>query len=327
MALVYPICIDNPMMTAFLASLEGGLIEETSFEDKSADGQEKTKTGSLSAKVAGLFSNVIDFEGKGEMTRKATENLESQYKGTVRFPSATLFIRLRDLLFDQDLIKVIDSKTLFSDIATGDLVEFEGVVLPNPAYQMRHIFKQLLPFIEIHQKLQDSKVDQFLALIQNAKPGKPVLFDNEEKIFQDQAELASMRDVLKAGKQSAQNQLVEFQTIGQGLEALMPEDHMDNLVFKTENIQAVCRVYPAYARDERVQDIHDAKWRCLGKVIGIVSESGSYDLLKGSPIGYLAQEQFSTVATSFNNDQLKIELTDPSVKGPAIIIAPLAIFA
>jgi len=41
MELVYPIYLDIPMMTTFLGSLQGGIIEETNIESKTSDTQEK----------------------------------------------------------------------------------------------------------------------------------------------------------------------------------------------------------------------------------------------------------------------------------------------
>jgi hypothetical protein len=132
MALVYPVYLDTPMMTAFLASLEGGILEEANVEGKSADTKEKSGKASLSAKVSGLLTSVLSLEGGGDFSRKVSESLESQYKGTVRFPNAALFIRLRDLLLEQNLVKQLDTTANLDHVKVGDLLEFQGTARPTP---------------------------------------------------------------------------------------------------------------------------------------------------------------------------------------------------
>ena len=75
MELVYPIYLDTPMMTAFLASLEGGISDETLVESKSADAKENTRSASFGAKLSGLLSSLADVEARGEIARTISENL------------------------------------------------------------------------------------------------------------------------------------------------------------------------------------------------------------------------------------------------------------
>ena len=184
-----------------------------------------------------------------------------------------------------------------------------------------------MPILEANQKIADTQLDQVSAALQNAKPNKPVLIREEQKVFADQAEINLTRELIKLQKQTGENELAGYRAIADSMNSLFPEDAIDNLVFKMEGLQAVCRVYPAFARDERVQDIHDGRWRCLGKVIGQVRSPNSYDLLKGMPIGYLAKEQFAGLAGNLNNENLAIEVTEPQVPGPALVVATLGIFA
>lgn len=327
MALVYPVYLDTPMMTAFLASLEGGIMEEANIEGKSGDTKEKSGKASLSSKVSGLLSSILSIEGGGEISKKVSESLESQYKGTIRFPNAALFIRLRDLLLEQKLVKKIDAKTKFENIAIGDILEFQGTAKPTPNYQIRRAFGQLLPLFEPYQKMSETQLEQQQVLLKNAKPNKPLKIGGEEITFQDQNHLTNARELLKYQQQNIQNEMVVFQQIGKVLDSLFPEDSTGRLLFKSDSLQVICRVYSAFARNERIQDVYDADWHCLGKVIGIVKDSEKYDLFRGLPIGYLAKNTFSNLASSLNNEDLNIEVSEPIVHGPALIMAVLAIFA
>ncbi len=135
MPLVYPIYLDTPMMMGFLASLEGGIIEELNLESKVADTEERSGNASVRCKFSNILSLVMDVEGKGEFAKKFSELLESNYKSTVKFPNASLFIRLYDILKQKNFIKSIHEKNQLESISLGDIVEVEGLAVASPVYQ------------------------------------------------------------------------------------------------------------------------------------------------------------------------------------------------
>ena len=147
MELVYPIYIDTPMMTSFLASLEGGLIDETSLEEKTSSSKEKGRSGAGGAKVGGLLSGLLSLEANAEVSQKLSDSLEANYRSTVKFPEASLFIRLRELLRHEGLIQDFSSIP-FDELKMGALIEFGGFVSPNPAFQLRHFAQQISPLME-----------------------------------------------------------------------------------------------------------------------------------------------------------------------------------
>jgi hypothetical protein len=326
MALVYPIYLDTSMMAAFLASLEGGIVEETNVESRMSDSKENTQAGSLRTKIGGLLSNLLDFEAGAEVAKKVSELLESHYKSTVRFPEASLFIRLRDTLFDEGLVKMLTSDTGISDLTVGDLIEFQGLVLPHPAYQIRHIFGQLMPLLEPMSELNITQLENRFIALREAKPNKPVKVGDKEITFADQKAITSMRDLIKTQQQTSRNEVEIRRIMGTVLSDLFSRPHIDTLLFKSEGFHVVSHVYPAFARDERVEDIYNASWCCLGKVIRILPESEEYDLLQASPIGYFAKGLFPDLAAAFTNAKFNITTTEPMVPGPIVIVAPLAVF-
>ena len=326
MELVYPIYLDTPMMTGFLASLEGGIVEEANLESKTGDAREKTASGSLGANVSSLLSGILGGGAEIGLARKVSESLESHYKSTVRFPSTALFIRLRNLLLEQGQIKVLESQQDLSDISIGDFVEFEGTGLPNPAYQIRRAFGQLVPVIESYYGIVDSQIDQKLAELETIKYGNTFEYGGEEIIIQNKKQANAARNIIVADQKLKQSEAASYQQIGEVLTDLFPEGHTDTILFRMADFHAICRVYSTFARNESIDEICDANWRCLGKVIGIVSGSEEYDFLKGAPVSYIARDQFTELASALNNENLRIQTTEPVVSGPAVVVATMAIF-
>jgi hypothetical protein len=327
MELVYPIYLDTPMMTAFLASLEGGLLEETTFESKLADAQESARTGAFSIKVANLLSNLVAPEARAELAKKVSESLEAHYKSNLRFPNASLFIRLRELLLDQEAIKVSKSAEQIGEVSVGDLVEFNGAAIPGPAYQIRRAFAQMLPIIGPINDVQIAQLDQTLATLGNAVIGQPIKIGKDTSTPSNPQDLKAVKGMIAAQQAKMRAEASMYQAMGDVFTNLFPQDNLETILFRGQDFQAVARIYPALVRDERIQDIYDANWHCLGKVIATLSEAEEYDLLKGSVISYMAKDQFPSLTNILNNEDINVQTTEPKVKGPALVLATLAIFA
>jgi hypothetical protein len=325
MELVYPIYLDAPMLMTFLGSLKGGIAEEATIESKTQGTKEKELKAQIQAKISGMLS-LVGIGGEADLCKKEVENLESQYKSTVRYPHAALFVQLRELLIEQKLIKTLDSSESLKSVSIGDIVEFQGLAVANPGYQIRHSYGQLLPAIESYLSWIESQLELQVILLNGTKPNKPVIIDGKERKFQDLKEINTARDTIKAQQQQMKSLASMLTSLNVIFSRLFPEDYIDNVLFKSSGFNAISRVYPVFARDKRIQDLLDGHWRCIGKVINKLDESEKYDLLKDAPISYFAKDQFSTYASLLNNENIKIEVTDSMVLGPAIIIAPLAIF-
>ena len=327
MELVYPIYLDIPMMMGFLASLEGGILEEAEMESKSGDSKEKSASISLKANVSSILSTVLGAEAGGSGSKKVTENIESSYKGIVRYPTSALFIRLRNLLIEQKMLVPLASSSDFDTLNLGDIIEFSGYVTANPLYQIRRAVKQLLPIVEASTKISGAQLEHEIITLDNVKPGDKVTILDQEIIIKNKKHSISAQDLIRSQQRVKQNESDLYHTIGEILDNLFSHEGTDLLLFEARSWQAISRVYPNFIRNEQVHEIHNANWRCIGKIIGFVSENEKYDLLKGSPIGYLAKEHFAEIAASLQNEKMQIEINEPIIKGPAIILATMAIFA
>lgn len=330
MRLVYPIYLDTLMMTGFLASIEGGLVEEADLERREGNAVERTSNASLKAGVSGLLSGIFSGGADAGLSREVSESLESQYKGTVRFPNAALFIRLRELLLAaENIVEVVDEGQL-SNVEVGDIVEFQGVAMQNPAQQIQSLFEQLFPILAAAAEAEDAKLIQQQVEIEAAqfRKGMSITIGEQDFPFETRKDLKTLVTMFETMRKVKQAELTSFEAIGNALQTLFTEHATTgSLVFEAEGFRVVCRVYPAFARNEQISDIYDAHWRCLGKVIDVIPAEREYNLLKGAPAGYIAREHFGELATALDNEHFRLETTDPVVHGPALVVATLAIFA
>ena len=327
MALVYPIYLDIPMMTGFLASLEGGLVEKADIERKSGDAKERTRSVSFGVKISELLSGIVGGGAEAGLSKTLSETLEDQYRSTVQFPNTALFIRLRNLLINRKAVASIDSVEDLQRTSLGAIVEFQGLAVPSPSYQIRRLFGQLKPIIEAFYSIADSQLEQELIKLETARAGDTINLGDKEIVIQNNKHKSTISKMIKVAQTAKQSESSLYQMIEQALTSLLPEDSTDIVLFQAEGFKAMCRVYPEYARNQRLNDIYDASWRCIGKVIAVVQSDEEFDLLRGAPISYFAKDQFPALASSLNTENVNIEITDSVIGGPSVIVAAMAIFS
>ena len=172
----------------------------------------------------------------------------------------------------------------------------------------------------------DSQYDMKITELETMQYGNTFEYGDQEIVIQNRKQATALQKRIAAEQRFKQSEAASYQQIGQVLADLFPEEHTDAILFNAGGFQAVCRVYPAFARDERIDEIYDAHWRCLGKVVGIISASKEYSFLKDAPISYIARDQFEEFTRALSTEGLNIETTDPIIAGPALMIATLAIF-
>jgi len=326
MELVYPIYLDTPMMTAFLASMKGGLIDEASVEEKTGNTKQKSAKASVGVKISNLISAFVDANAQGEIAGSSSENIESQYKGTVKFPEATLFIELRNLLIEQQIIKIVRNSKDFGKINLGDIVEIQGITKPSPSYELRTAINQLFPIIKPFLKFQEIELEnQLLSYDQfrtkNSKGLEILKIGDEEHNYKEISR--GIQSKIKA----LQQQSSSMQELGSIMESLLPTETSTSLILDSQDFRTVCRIFPAFARNEQIQEIFDANWRCVGKVIGVLEKGSEYNLFNRLPIGLFAKNVFSNMISGLKNEELDINVSEPIISGPALVIAVLAVFA
>jgi hypothetical protein len=293
--LIYAIYLDIEMMSGFLASLTGGIVEETSIENKSIDSTEQTRRAAISGQL--LNKLIGGIQAEGGLDKKIQESLEGNYKSTIRFPSASLFFTLRSELQNEGLVKRVVSRDDINDIDVGDIIEAHGLARPSPDYQLRQTYSQMMllgPFLKIGQLAQDS--------------------DSTVSRQSNQQKVERGKPKKDTANKSNENQLQMVGELTELFGQLFPPESADVIIFSENGVHFICRVYLAFIREERIQDIHDARWHCIGKVIEKIPEGQEHKLLKGQLVEGLAKDQ-------------DVKLTDRVITGPAFVVATLAIFA
>ncbi len=326
MELVYPIYLDTTMMMGLLASLDEGLVEEATLEKVQGDSVQKKKGLSVGVKVSKLLSAFIDAEAKGDMSSQASHSVQSQYTSTIKYPSISLFIKLRELLKEKEYIKEMKSSSDVDSVELGDLIELGGIATPNPSLQISKVVNQLIPLIDPFLKMKENDLQAKALELRHIKPF--TYTEEDGSVVQiDKRRIQDMQELKKIEISSVQIEREKYQIMSEMYKGLFPDEESDSILVSNDFVKSINIVYRQFARLNRIHDIFNGSWKCLGKVIGILKRDEEYDLLSGVPVGYMAKGEFDKLSTAFNNEQLRIDIPNSVLKGPAFKIATIAIFA
>lgn len=321
--LIYPIYLDVPMMTSFLASAYNGVVDSMEVITKNDDTQKNSKKGKIHVGLSNFFGIKADVDG--EFSKEISTKLESNYKTNVKYPQSWLFNRLRTFLWESERVIHLSNKDQISDIKIGDIVEFDGIASPEPSFIMRRTFNQLLPIVEPYFKVQIQQNNYLLTLVNEVRKNHSFTISENEKITLDNKHIYLQN--LNAKKSELESNILLFNLIKDSINTLFPErPSLHNIIFQNPRFQVICKIYKDYARNETIEDIHLGNWKVIGKVISKISKHSPYDLMKDSPFSFLPHSQFNDIINSMNNENLRIPDMKSIIDDNSLLIAPIGIF-
>ncbi|HEY9907855.1 MAG TPA: hypothetical protein V6D18_09605, partial [Thermosynechococcaceae cyanobacterium] len=144
--LVHPLYLDVPMMTSFLAAIEGGIAYDSSIKLKQGTQREKGASGEGDAGIPklGIFSSVLSLSLRGKIESKTTLDENEEVELVRKHTEASLFMQLRSILHHREQIVLVPSEEDLQSVAQGSLVEVTGQILRSPAGEaLENFFKMM----------------------------------------------------------------------------------------------------------------------------------------------------------------------------------------
>ena len=316
--LVYPLYLDVPMMTSFLAAMEDGIAYDsdvTRTKDRkrtvAAEGEGKARAG---LPAMGIFASLLSLDLRGKISGDQAAGSSEEIKLVRRHTEASLFMRLRQMLKDDDRvlqINQIDDLQKLKDAEHGYLVEVKGQVFRSPLSEALEAVLRILDMLGVDPlrsepprsqtgggKKQGNKGQQRAAAEPNA-----VALDNESQLgFQlmqrIREDLAKSKVVDAVMRPSAVADLTVV--IALALEFL-PEGTFENLL--------------------------SGDFSVLGKVTRVVEGDEEISMYQRTVFSYLGSSDIDGIFTQLRQDStLQLSQNPSSVKAPALQLMPLAIY-
>lgn len=309
--LAHPVYLDVPMMTSFLAHLEGGLATHEAETQTTTDGIER-KVGGRAGARARLFS-FVDAQGS------ANANRESNYEAAVELridrhhTAASLFNLLYYYLHEDGEVVDLREAEQLNALTTGQLVEFQGNYLGNPLEDILSFISAVYPYIEdSNDPKTPTPTSQASANRKNQKSGNP-------------ARRAALADT--DGGSEPQDEAQFGIRMMQRMAADIQHAPVHDLVFSTPNgLRAVVTASSEFYSAEMNEQLRAGQFRLIGKVTKILRDDETINLTRRTVLGAAGPKIAQGLLSEIDNDSISLDLADPIVAAPAVQVLPMAIF-
>lgn len=293
--LIHPIYLDVPMLVSFAAAVEGGLsfgaeVTEESTRSRSAEGALSGKLG-----LGPLFTKFLD-PSIGGSAGGAIEDTERAVRKQARaHTEASVAILLYDR-FRREGGYVIDPASLkdLESVEPGALVEVAGTIEKNAIDAM----VDYIDAISILSQMGTETSSQ-----RGAGGGKA------KGVPKPSGPLHSLRDSLDRDRKRTPISNVL-------LRCSIPANANAIVTLRTENL-----------RDLTLSELHKNSVRVLGKVTRVVADGEEVSPFENYGMALLKPETLEAALTPIvENEAMKIQFSEVTLKGPAVQILPLMVF-
>jgi hypothetical protein len=293
--LIIPVYLNQKIVFDFIAVIEDGIAQIQTIQ------KAEKSTSDSQAEIEGEIgtSNILSFLKINLKSNLSGKNSNEIGKGITEekiHTPTSLFSKLLDYLYKNDLIKDINNTDDFNNNIVGRFVHYFGTLEKNPIISFIETFEKI---INIYNIFQPSNQNQ-------EKKGGGVRDPN--KIMFDQ--IKSLSESLKSG-------------------------NIIDIICKLNNvnIETVLQTNIDYFNNKSMNELIDGEFNIIGKVIKITNESAGdkINLLRNTSLSMINEKLIDTLSSNINTEEVvRSGLILPNLKtevsGNAMLIIPIAIY-
>lgn len=318
--LVYPLYLDVPMMTSFVAALEDGIAYGSDVTQRT-DQQNVVSTAG-EARVGIPFMSVLstliglDLRGKISGDRAAGEGEE--IKLVRRHTEASLFMRLRQGLKNEEKIvevKEIGDLQKLKNPEENFLVEVSGQIFRSPLSEVLEAVFRVFEMLGLDLTGSDN------TRAQNAQRGK-----NQQKRGQKGQQQPALAP---QGLELDAEGRIGFQIMQRIKDDLASSKVVDVIMRPSalEDMTVVIALATEFLPEGAFDNVLSGDFTVLGKVTRVVQEDDEISLYQRTMFNNLDSSDFDKVFAEFaKNPLLKTSGNPMTIKAPALQLMPLAIY-
>lgn len=319
--LAHPVYLDVAMMVSFLAYLEGGVVTQEEETQKEIGARERALKGRAGLRARLPWALDAEAGSEGSTQRRDETSLES--KSARQHTAASLFNLLHEYVTTDDQLVRLDDPSQLNELRTSQLVEFTGEYLGNPLEDILAFMEAVYPYFTEQKKVQREAAAEALERTKKAqRSGNPA-----RRADASQA-IPIVSEVVTGILQELKEKEDQF---GIDMMIRMAEDirnaPVHDLLLRTDaGLQAVLTVSSEYYTPATNEYLRAGKFRVIGKVTKIVTESETINLTRRTIMGAAGAKLAEDLVANVRSGQLKLDIADPIVAAPAVQVLPMAIF-
>ena len=287
--LMVPVYINEKIVLDMLAIIEDGFSMVSQVNSSEQKESTSGQIGSVNATTS-LLNKLLKIDLKGDISHTGNVGESENISKEKVHTNVSLLSKFRTTLESE---KLLDTTSDISNTKIGSFIELEGELQKNP----------LIDYM-------DKIIDMFRMV----------------DIFSDEPDLGNKKNASLQKKKESQiiKQIKEFS-------AELKHSGTIDFILSGSNGTIVLSAQEQYLANDNISEIIGGKFKILGKVIAICKDSSeSIDLLRKTTLSVLTDEILADFFAVFKNDYMKqFNLPElvTKIKGPAMIVIPIAIYA
>lgn len=287
--LMVPVYINEKIVLDMLAIIEDGFSMVSQVNSSEQKESTSNQTGSANASTS-LLNKLLKIDLKAEVSHTGNVEESENISREKVHTNVSLLSKFRTTLDEE---KLLDTSSDISNMRIGSFIELEGELQKNP----------LIDYM-------DKIVDIFRMI----------------NIFSDESALGNKKNTSIQKKKESQmiKQIKEFS------DELKHSGTVD-FILSGSTGTIVLSAQEQYLANDNISEILGGKFKVLGKVIAICKDdSESIDLLRKTTLSILTDEMLADIFSGFENEDMKqfnLPKLVTKIKGPAMIVIPIAIYA
>lgn len=284
-----PVYINEKIVLDMLAIIEDGFSMVSQVNSSEQKESTSDQTGSANASTS-LLNKLLKIDLKAEISHTGNVGESENISREKVHTNVSLLSKFRTTLDEE---KLLDTSSDISNMKIGSFIELEGELQKNP----------LIDYM-------DKIVDIFRMI--NIFSDEPALGNKKNTSIQKKKESQMIKQIKEFSDELKHSGTVDFILSG-----------------STGTI--VLSAQEQYLANDNISEILGGKFKVLGKVIAICKDdSESIDLLRKTTLSILTDEMLADIFAGFENEDMK-QFNFPKlvtkIKGPAMIVIPIAIYA
>lgn len=289
--LIVPVYINEKIVLDMLAIIEDGFstVSQVNYTEHSEGGSTQKVEAGVSTSST-ILSKLLKINISGELNHSKTKGQDENIALEKVHTNVSLLSKFRGYLVDKEILK---SDFDVTKMCVGDFIEIEGNLQKNPLINYMDLFVDLLRMADIFSE-------------------QPQLGNKSQANIKKQQDNKTINQIKSFGNELKHSGTIDF-------------------ILSDEKGTAVLSVQEQYLANDNISEIIGGRFKVLGKVISVCKDdTEEVDLLRKTTLSILSENLLNEMFSGFKNDDMKqfnLPELKTKIKGPAIMIIPIAIYA
>jgi len=289
-SLIVPIYINEKIVIDMLAIIDDGFSKVSQINSVENIDNSKKSTVGVDVSTSSIISKFLKIDFRGDIDNQKTNQFSNSTSKEKIHTNVSLLSKFRSYILEN---KILKSNFDIGKLKIGDFIEIEGELQKNPLIEFLDAFINIYKIVDIFSE-------------------ESCLGNKNKAKTQDKENQKTIKQIKSFSEELKHSGTIDFiLSSGQG-----------EIVLSTQE---------QYLSNDNISEILGGTFKILGKVIAICEDDSKYiNLLRKTTLSLLPEEMLEEIFSGFKSSELgQFNLPEfrTKIKGPAMIVIPIAIYS